>query len=243
MNDSPGKPSAPITVRERIPVRAFVTYGVFVLLMPAVIFLAAGTLQWPMGWVYYGVTATAALVSRALVALTHPDLLAERAQSQRAEGVKPWDRWLSVIVGLFAPLVSLIVVGLDKRWAWSRPLPSWVAWAALALFVLGYAFGTWAMVENRFFSGVVRIQKERGHRAVTGGPYRIVRHPGYLGGIVSAIATPLLLGSLWGLITAAVYVVVICVRTALEDRTLHGELPGYREYAQQTRFRLLPGVW
>jgi len=226
-----------------IPVRAVITFAIVILIFPGVIFLAAGTLQWPMGWVYYGVTATAALVSRALVALVHPDLLAERAQLQRAEGVKPWDRSLSLIVGLIAPLVSLIVVGLDKRWAWSQPLPTWVALAAVALFVLGYAFSTWAMVANRFFSGVVRIQKERGHHVVTGGPYRIVRHPGYVGGAVAAVATPLLLGSLWGLIPALAYVVLITVRTALEDRALQEELPGYVEYAQRTRYRLLPGVW
>lgn len=239
MNDTntPSQPSGPI------PVRAFVTFGVFVLLMPAVIFLAAGTLRWPMGWVYYGVTATAALVSRALVALVNPDLLAERAQSQRAEDVKPWDRSLSLLVGLVAPIISLIVVGLDKRFSWSAPLPPWVVPVAVVLFVLGYAFATWAMLANRFFSGVVRIQTERGHHVITGGPYRIVRHPGYLGGIVAGVATPLLLGSAWALIPAAAYVAIIVVRTALEDRTLHAELPGYREYAQRTRYRLIPGLW
>jgi protein-S-isoprenylcysteine O-methyltransferase Ste14 len=99
------------------------------------------------------------------------------------------------------------------------------------------------MVANKFFSGVVRIQKERGHHVVSEGPYRIVRHPGYVGGVVAVIATPLLLGSLWGLISAAVYAAFVVLRTALEDRTLHEELPGYREYAQRTRYRLLPGVW
>ena len=226
-----------------IPIRAVIAFAIFVLLLPAVIFLAAGTLRWPMGWVYYGVTAASALVSRALVALVHPDLLAERAQSQRAEDAKSWDRSLSLIVGLLAPLVTLIVTGLDRRWSWSPLLPSWAAAVAVAVFVLSYAFSTWAMVANRFFSGVVRIQKERGHHVVTGGPYRVVRHPGYVGGILAAIATPPLLGSLWGLIPATAYVVVIVVRTALEDRTLHEELPGYGAYAQRTRYRLLPGVW
>ena len=237
MNDDPKEP-----VRT-IPVRAVVTFAVFILVLPGLIFLAAGTLQWTMGWVYYGVTATAALVSRALAALAHPDLLAERAHSQRAEDVKPWDRSLSLIVGLIAPTVSLIVVGLDKRWSWSGPLLAWVAPAAVVLFVLGYAFATWALLTNRFFSAVVRIQEERGHHVISDGPYRIVRHPGYVGGIISAVATPLLLGSLWGLISAAVYVAAIVVRTVLEDRTLQEELPGYRDYAQRTRYRLVPGVW
>lgn len=226
-----------------IQTRAVIAFAAYVLLLPAVIFLAAGTLHWPMGWVYYGLTVAAALVSRAIVALVHPDLLAERGQSQRAEDVKSWDRPLSLLVGLLVPLVVLIVSGLDKRWSWSPLLSSWVAPVALALFILSYTFSTWAMVTNRFFSGVVRIQKDRGHHVVDSGPYRIVRHPGYAGGVVAMIATPLLLGSLWALVPAVAYVVLIVVRTVLEDRTLQEELPGYRDYAQRTRYRLLPGLW
>jgi len=239
MNDTntQAQSSAPIQKR------AVVAFAIYMLLLPAVIFLAAGTLRWPMGWVYYGLTVAAALVSRAIVALVHPDLLAERGRSQRAEDVKSWDRPLSLAVGFLVPLVVLIVSGLDRRWSWSPPLPSWVTPAALALFILSYVFSTWAMVTNRVLSGVVRIQKDRGHHVVTSGPYRIVRHPGYAGGAIAMIATPLLLGSLWGLIPAAAYVVLIVIRTRLEDRTLQEELPGYREYAQWTRYRLLPGVW
>jgi len=226
-----------------IQIRAVIVFAAYILLLPAVIFLAAGTLRWPMGWVYYGLTVAAALVGRAIVALVHPDLLAERGQSQRAEDVKSWDRPLSLSVGLLVPLVVLIVTGLDKRWSWSPPLASWVAPVALALFILSYAFSTWAMVTNRFFSGVVRIQKDRGHYVVTSGPYRIMRHPGYAGGVVAMIATPLLLGSLWALLPAALYTILIVVRTVLEDRTLQEELSGYRDYAQRTRYRLLPGLW
>jgi len=231
------------TSNTRIPVSAVVAFVLYTVLLPAVIFLAAGTIQWPMGWIYWGVTVIASLLSRAWAAMLHPEVLAERVRSQGAQDVKPWDRLLSRLVGLFAPFVNLVVVGLDRRWAWSPSLPAWIAWAALGLLVLSYAFGTWAFLTNRFFSAVVRIQRERGHHAVTDGPYRIVRHPGYLGGIVAAFATPLLLGSLWGLISAAIYAAIIGVRTALEDRTLHEELPGYVAYAQRTRYRLIPGVW
>jgi protein-S-isoprenylcysteine O-methyltransferase Ste14 len=220
-----------------------VSFAAGLLILPAVIFLAAGTLRWPMGWVYYGITVAGALVSRGIVALVHPDLLVERAQSQRAEDMEPWDRSLSLLVGLVAPTVSLIVIGLDKRLSWSPALSPRIAPVATALYVLAYAFGTWAMAANRFFSGVVRIQADRGQHVVTQGPYRIVRHPGYVGGIVAAVVTPLMLGSLVGLITAVIYVALTAVRTALEDRTLQAELPGYREYAERTRYRLVPGVW
>jgi protein-S-isoprenylcysteine O-methyltransferase Ste14 len=99
------------------------------------------------------------------------------------------------------------------------------------------------MMSNRFFSAIVRIQKERGHTVVTTGPYRIVRHPGYLGAILHSFALPLLLGSVWGLMPAAVVVVGILVRTIVEDRVLRAQLEGYPEYARRVRFRLLPGVW
>jgi protein-S-isoprenylcysteine O-methyltransferase Ste14 len=108
---------------------------------------------------------------------------------------------------------------------------------------LGSALGNWAMLENRFFSGYVRIQTDRGHMVVSNGPYRSIRHPGYLGGIVTWLAAPLALGSLWALIPAGAVVVAYVIRTALEDRTLQAELDGYKEYARQTRYRLVPGVW
>ena len=99
------------------------------------------------------------------------------------------------------------------------------------------------MASNRFFSSVVRIQKDRGHTVVTGGPYQFVRHPGYVGGILSALGTALLLGSWWAFVPTGLLVCVIVVRTALEDRTLQAELEGYRDYAGRVRYRLLPGIW
>ena len=102
---------------------------------------------------------------------------------------------------------------------------------------------TWSMAANAFFSQTVRIQKDRGHTVATGGPYRYVRHPGYAASILFQIATPLILGSVWAFIPCGLTVLLSVVRTALEDRTLLEELPGYAEYAQQTRYRLLPGIW
>ena len=114
---------------------------------------------------------------------------------------------------------------------------------ALVVAVLCYALIVWAMAANAFFSKVVRIQDDRGHTVATGGPYRIVRHPGYVGGILFELATPIMLGSWWALIPGGFTALFFVVRTALEDKTLHEELPGYAEYAQQTRYRLLPGIW
>jgi protein-S-isoprenylcysteine O-methyltransferase Ste14 len=115
--------------------------------------------------------------------------------------------------------------------------------AAAVVMVLGYCLSTWAMLENKYFSVVARIQKDRGHTTVMTGPYRFVRHPAYAGGVVYSLAGTLLLGSLWALIPAGLTVVLLAVRTALEDRMLLEGLPGYSEYAHKTLYRLVPGIW
>jgi len=115
--------------------------------------------------------------------------------------------------------------------------------AAYIVLAVACAFSLWAMWTNRFFSSVVRIQTDRGHHVVQGGPYRLIRHPGYVGAILSVLSTAVVLGSLWSLIPAGLTTVLVSVRTALEDATLQRELPGYAEYASKVRYRLLPGVW
>jgi protein-S-isoprenylcysteine O-methyltransferase Ste14 len=140
-------------------------------------------------------------------------------------------------------LILLVVAGLNERFGWLPAIPPSVQWFGVGLMIVGSIIGSWAMLENRFFSGVVRIQTERGHAVVKTGPYRFVRHPGYAGALVYYVGAPLGLGSFWALLPALFIVGVMIVRTALEDRTLQQELPGYTEYTKQTRYRLLPRVW
>jgi len=229
--------------KKHVPIRMYFIFVIYTLLFPAVIFLVGGTLRWPMGWWYYGLSVGATIISRLIVARVNPDQLTERGTGMAADNAKSWDRSLSMLVGLVIPVVVLVVTGLDHRWSWSPVFPSWVSPCAIILLAFGYTLATWAFVVNKFFSGVVRIQHDRGHHVISDGPYRFVRHPGYLGGLFSIIATPILLGSLWGLVPVAVYIGVLVTRTALEDRTLQEELPGYREFSQKTRYRLLPGIW
>jgi protein-S-isoprenylcysteine O-methyltransferase Ste14 len=145
-------------------------------------------------------------------------------------------------VGL-TTIAKYILAGLDVRFEWTAQMPLTLQIAALVIAALGYALGTWAMAANAFFSKVVRIQEDRGHAVATGGPYRYVRHPGYTGTIASELATPIMLGSLWALIPGGLAALLFVIRTALEDRTLHEELDGYRDYARRVRYRLLPGIW
>lgn len=144
-------------------------------------------------------------------------------------------------VSIGYPMVA--VAGLDHRYNWSPDFPLWLIVVGFVLISLGYAFATWAFVENRFFSSVVRIQTERGHVVCDTGPYRFVRHPGYSGNIVALFGIVLALGTVWTLIPTAVALIIAVIRTALEDRTLQDELPGYRDYAQRVRYRLIPWIF
>ena len=222
--------------------RRLVQVIIIVAVFPLIPIIISGRWNWWEAWVYALVSILGFVISRVLAARQHADLLQERARSMDLENAKPWDKLLAPILA-FGALFILIVAGLDRLFAWTPPFTVNVKIVALIVIILGYLLGSWARIENRFFSGVVRIQKDRGHHVVSTGPYRFIRHPGYAGALWTYLATPVLLDSMWAFIPAFLLVGVLILRTALEDRTLQEELPGYREYARKTRFRLIPGLW
>jgi len=136
-----------------------------------------------------------------------------------------------------------LIAGLDARFSWSPAFGLPVKLVSLTVILAGYVLASWALIENRYFSGVVRIQTDRGHRVVSSGPYRYIRHPGYTGALLTYLVTPLFLDALMAFAPAAVLVVLLVVRTYLEDRTLQEQLDGYREYAKRVPHRLLPRIW
>jgi len=213
------------------------------LVMMAILFLAAGKLNWWEGWAYVIQGFIVLISSRVILIRKNPDLARERADAGKKKDVKPWDRVLMPLMSLALPLITWIVAGLDERFSWSPDLPNGIQILALLLMFTGSMFGTWAMIANRFFSSHVRIQTDRGHAVVNGGPYRFVRHPSYAGVLLAWIATPVFFSSYWAAIPVVLAIIVVVLRTALEDRTLQAELPGYRDYALIVRFRLVPGIW
>jgi len=223
-------------------VRVLVQLLIVVVLFPLLPLLISGDWDWWQGWVYFALTVLSFILSRLVVRRVHPDLIRERARFMDAQDTKPWDKILAPLLALGSVFVA-IVAGVDHLYRWTSSFAAWVHIATIIVMVLGYTFSSWALVVNRFFSGTVRIQTERGHHVVTEGPYRFVRHPGYAGALLGFVLIPLLLDSLWALIPAALLTIVVIIRTALEDATLQKELPGYAEYAQRTRYRLIPGVW
>jgi protein-S-isoprenylcysteine O-methyltransferase Ste14 len=208
-----------------------------------ILFLSAGRLDWIWGWALLIVVAAFLAAHPLILIPINPELLAEREKGITGKGVKSWDRWITALAAGVSPIASWIVAGLDVRWGWTGPASSVFHIGGLIVMALGYALFLWAMASNAFFAEGVRIQQERGHAVAAGGPYRYVRHPGYVGTILSQAATPFLLGSAWALIPSVASAVLYVVRTSLEDQTLRQELPGYESYAQRTRYRLLPGVW
>jgi protein-S-isoprenylcysteine O-methyltransferase Ste14 len=208
--------------------------------MGVALFWSAGKIDWWPAWAALGVMFSWTVAMALVIFRIHPALLAERVGPRK--GAKPWDLNVMGLVGLMQ-LARYIVAGLDERYGWTGGMPQAAQIAALIVCVLGYSLFVWATASNAFFSQIVRIQTERGHSVVTDGPYRYVRHPAYIGAILYELAVPILLASWWSMPFSVLSAILLTVRTALEDRTLHSELPGYADYARQVRFRLLPGIW
>ena len=211
-----------------------------VIMSAVILFVSAGRWDWVWGWMAVIILAGWVGATALAVIPKSPQLLAERVGPRK--GAKAWDTAIMSVVGLII-LAVYVVAGLDVRNGWTTGF-SIVAQAVGAIATaLGYALVVWATASNAYFSLIVRIQQERGHTVVTTGPYRFVRHPGYVGSILAYVGTPLMLGSAWAILLGAASALLMIARTTLEDRTLQAELPGYVEYTQRTRYRLLPGVW
>jgi protein-S-isoprenylcysteine O-methyltransferase Ste14 len=223
--------------RRRLAANLVVTFTVLGVLL----FLPAGRLDWDRGWIFVGYLAIAAVVITTYLSRVNPDVIAGRVN--RHEGNKRWDRLLMGLVFLPLLLATLVVAALDDgRMGWSR-VAVWPSVVGYGLMTLAFVGLVWAESVNRFFEPGVRIQTDRGHHVVDTGPYRIVRHPGYLSALALLAGLPLALGSWWAVVPSLAAYGCVVVRTALEDRTLQAELPGYAAYAMRVRYRLLPGVW
>lgn len=240
MNTTPQVKSGMSPQVRRSVIRWAVRETLGVVMLALLLFLAAGTVNWIAGWAMVIVMAGWTLATAAVVIPRYPELLAERVGPRK--GAKTWD---TVLLSLYGGVMMIVwlVAGWDVRYGWSSGLGPVAQIVALLIVIAGHALVVWATGTNAFFSQVVRIQTERGHSVVSDGPYQRVRHPAYSGAILLALASPIMLGSWWALIPGVICAILMIVRTALEDKTLQVELPGYTEYTQRTRQRLLPDVW
>jgi len=208
-------------------------------LQGAILFGAAGRLDWIWAWIFLGINLAVISVN-GIFMRKNPETIAERG---RPKEFKAWDKAVGGLWGVMHYIALPLVAGLDARFGWTRGLESGWNIAGGVLFAAGMALFSWAMISNAFFSTTARIQSDRGQTVCRSGPYRFVRHPGYIGAILQAPGIAILLGSPWSLIPAAIAAGCMIVRTALEDRMLQNELTGYMDYAKEVAYRLVPWIW
>jgi protein-S-isoprenylcysteine O-methyltransferase Ste14 len=212
-----------------------------ILVMALLLFVPAGTVDWPSAWIFLASQLVLSLVGGYWLAKSDPELLEERLKPLFQQGQNLADK--IVIVLLVVLGISLFVVmGLDRRFGWSH-VPLFIQILGALLLIPMGVLSYLTFRENRFAAAVVRVQKERGHRVIATGPYAYVRHPMYLGAIFFGLGVPLMLGAASGLVVGALLIALFGVRAVLEERTLAAGLPGYADYAERVRYRLVPGVW
>jgi protein-S-isoprenylcysteine O-methyltransferase Ste14 len=210
------------------------------LILAVFMFLPAGTIDWPKGWLFLVALIATSPVFAVFLQRVNPEVIV--ARSRFHTGTKRWDK---ILLGLLIPAFMLIptVAALDDaRFHWF-PLPWWACGLGYALFFVGMSLMTWVEAVNRFAEVTVRIQTERGQTVIDTGPYAIVRHPLYSASLPFIMGMALALGSLWALVPAGLSWLLLVLRTQWEDETLQTELPGYKEYMERVRYKLIPGVW
>ncbi|MEP4146132.1 MAG: isoprenylcysteine carboxylmethyltransferase family protein [Halioglobus sp.] len=223
--------------------RQWVKLVVVYFLIPLILLICGGDIGWWQAWLYCLLILGAGIGGRMWAEQRHPGLTAERQNIDIIQQAKTWDKVLAPLMAVSIGYPMALVAGLDHRFNWSAEFPLWLIVSGFILTSLGYAFAAWALAENRFFYSVVCIQTDRGHVVCDSGPYGLVRHPGYAGNIIGLLGVVLALGSVWALIPATVASIITVIRTALEDQALQTELPGYPDYAQRVRYRLIPAIY
>lgn len=217
----------------------WLVFGVVITALP--LFLAAGTIAWPAGWIYLILLYSWLLIGILLLLKYNPGLLAERINIS-PPNQKAWDKVFVLLLNVFF-FAWVILMPLDAvrfHWSW---MPLWLQVVGAIALVVSFILMSLVFRENSYLSATVRIQEERGQTVISTGPYHYVRHPMYAGGLFMFLGTPLLLGSWYGLLLTLLFLPALLVRTVLEERTLLQELPGYDAYMTHVKYRLIPYVW
>jgi len=215
---------------------------IFIVLVPFLPLLITWQWNWWEAWFYALVSILGFVISRYLAWRKTPDILAERGKFLQHDNPEPFDKILSPLLALAGGLIP-IVAGLDARFGPVIEFGPVIKAISVGLFMAGYVLGSYALIANAFFSDMVRIQEDRDHHVINTGPYKWVRHPGYSSAMITYIAVPFLLESLWAFVPVALAFVFLFMRTSLEDNALQEKLEGYRGYTQEVKYRLIPGIW
>jgi len=222
-------------------IKAFLAPIRWIIITGLLFFLASGEMNNLRVWIYIGVYTLGGFIVGILLYKKSPKLLNDRGKMQ--EGTKQLDKYIILTYFLFAIVITPLVAGIDRRLNLTELLPFYYLYVGIILYIISAIFSTWAMIYNPFFEGTVRIQKDKNHNVISKGPYKIVRHPGYLGMLLGSVSIPLALGSVLAFIPMFIMIILIFVRTYYEDTTLQKELIGYSEYCKEVKYRLIPLLW
>jgi len=217
----------------RLVVTRVVMFFVFLGLF---LFLPAGTWKFWQAWMWLVMMITLMLVTLRYLLKNDPALLERRMRMRERVGAQQ----KIIGVSLIFLLASFIVPGLDQRYGWSQ-MPAWVAILADTIVAIGYLMVLWVFKANTYTSRIIEV--EAGQKVVSTGPYALVRHPMYVGAFLTYAFSPLALGSYWAFLPGVMILPVLIFRIFNEEKLLLRDLPGYREYTQKVRYRLLPGIW
>ncbi len=217
-------------------ISAIIKYIMGLLLVGALLFLPAGSLYYPNGWLFIGLLFIPMLILGVALFIKAPELLEKRLDAKEEQGAQ------KVVVALSGLLFvgGFVVAGLDYRFGWST-VPLWVIISASAVLLISYALYMEVMRENAYLSRTIEVQE--GQMVVDTGLYGIVRHPMYAVTVWLFLSIPLVLGSWWSLLCFLPYVAVIAVRIVNEEKLLESELEGYADYKKKVKYRIIPFIW
>ena len=222
-------------------IRAFLAPFRWIIITGFMFFLAYGEINILRAWIYIGTLTVGWLIIGILLFKKSPKLLNDRGEMQK--GTKQFDKYILLTYFLFAIVITPIVAGIDKRFNFCATMPFFYLYVGIALYVFSAIFTTWPMLHNPFFEVTVRIQKEKNHTVINSGPYKIVRHPGYLGMLVASLPLPFAFGSVLAFVPVVIMIILVFIRIDYEDTTLQRELNGYAEYCKEVKYKLIPFIW
>ncbi len=221
--------------------KGLVIWYFLIILSFLILIFSSGRLDWLNAWIYFFISILYQTINTLVAIRVNPEMLNSRNAFSK-EGTKLFDKFFAII---YIPMIilSMVIMALDSVIYTWLALPFWTLLLGVIISIPGFFFGFYALITNPYFELSVRVQMDRNQKVVNSGPYKIVKHPGYLGQIILLISTLLMLGSGWGFLPIGIIIILFIVRTALEDRTLKRELNEYEEYAEKTRYRLFPFIW
>lgn len=220
----------------KLLLKTLVSFLCGLLITGAMLFLPAGTLDYPGAWLFMALLFTPVLIMGVVLMAKNPELLRKRLAMKEREKTQ---QGVVALSGLLL-VAAFIVAGLDFRFGWSHVSNAIVIIASVVL-LIGYALYAEVLRENVYLSRVVEVQE--GQRVIDTGLYGIVRHPMYSAVTLLYLSIPLMLGSWWALLAMSPCVVLLAVRIKNEEQVLHQGLPGYTDYTKRVRYRMIPWVW